>query len=71
MSEVKETQVKITNITDISVFYDDLSVDEVRDMLSGRYGFIDSCVASEVIEDGVKVITFSESVGTKGLLSQI
>lgn len=65
---VKTTVVQIPSVVDLVTFHDDLDADDVVDMLSGVYSFIENCSYSETIsEDGqTKTIVFTEKLGTKG-----
>lgn len=66
---ITSTVVQIPSVVDLVTFHDDLDVDDVVDMLSGVYSFIENCSFSETVsEDGqTKTIIFTEKLGTKGV----
>ena len=65
--EVNQTIVKFASNPSKNILSldSDLSTDAIVKMFADHYPWLTRAVASEVIEDGIKTVTFSEAKGQK------
>jgi len=67
MEEVIETRVEFCSSEEVATLAGDQDAKTVKEQFLAFYPFLANCEYTESIEDGVKVIRFSEQFGTKGL----
>lgn len=68
MSDVITTKIEFANIDFVAELAGDLDPETVREMLSDNYTFLENAVYTTAFDEetGIKSITFSEKLGTKG-----
>lgn len=66
MATVSQTKIKIANVNEVVTMSGDRSAADVKAQFQDFYPSLANSVFTETVVAGVKTITFTEQVGTKG-----
>lgn len=66
MADIVTTQIQFVNVEELVTMDGNQDAATVRDQFLVFYPYLANCTWTEVIVEGVKTITFAESLGTKG-----